>query len=66
MTKYCRCNHCEGQPVTVRPNDMDIKCSACGKICEVITPEHFKQAFDAGAIYNIDPRTGGPAKKKKR
>jgi predicted RNA-binding Zn-ribbon protein involved in translation (DUF1610 family) len=43
------------------------KCPSCGdEGGEVISQERFEEGFEAGVYYNIDPRTGKRAKKKKR
>jgi len=43
------------------------KCSTCGgSNGQILSQERFNEGFEAGAIYNIDPITGKPAKKRKR
>ena len=43
------------------------KCSTCGgSNGQILSHERFNEGFEAGAIYNIDPITGKPAKKRKR
>jgi hypothetical protein len=45
----------------------DPKCSSCGSHNgDVLSPGRFKEGSKAGVSYNIDPRTGKRAKKKKR
>jgi hypothetical protein len=69
MANWWRClAGCNG----VTPiSDEDVK--AGGKKCivcnvtrgEIITQEQFNESFAAGAIFNIDPRTGKRSKKKR-
>jgi hypothetical protein len=43
------------------------KCPACGSTNgERISNERFNEGFKAGVFFNIDPKTGKPAKKKRR
>lgn len=43
------------------------ECPSCGRHRgQMLSKEQFGKSFGAGAIYNIDPKTGGPAKPKKR
>lgn len=43
------------------------KCTSCGSANgEVLTDERFNEGFKAGTYYNIDLKTGKPAKKKRR
>lgn len=43
------------------------KCPSCGSANgEILTDERFNEGFKAGTFYNIDPKTGKPAKKKRR
>ena len=42
------------------------KCPSCGsENGEVIDDRRLEEGLDSGAIFNIDPKTGKPAKKKK-
>jgi DNA-directed RNA polymerase subunit RPC12/RpoP len=42
-------------------------CASCGvRNGGTISQERFSEGFEAGAIYNFDPRTGKPAKKRRR
>lgn len=42
------------------------KCPSCGsENGQVIDESRLKEGLDSGAIFNIDPKTGKPAKKKK-
>jgi hypothetical protein len=42
------------------------KCPSCGSANgEVISNKRLKEGMDAGVFYNIDPRTGKRAKKKR-
>jgi hypothetical protein len=43
------------------------KCATCGGGNGRIVPEgQFAEGFAAGVYYNLDPKTGKPAKKKRR
>jgi ribosomal protein L40E len=47
--------------------DDTTKCPNCGSTNgQLISKERLKEGVDAGAFWNIDPNTGGPAKRKKR
>lgn len=42
------------------------KCPSCGgRNGQIISSDRVKEGLDAGVFYNIDPKTGGPAKKKR-
>jgi hypothetical protein len=42
------------------------KCPSCGsENGEVIDEKRLNEGLESGAIFNIDPKTGGPAKKRK-
>ena len=65
MAEYYNCFSC--RKVTVLLGTTERKCPLCGSTNgETISQERFDEGFKAGAIFNIDPRTGGPAKKKRR
>lgn len=53
--------------VTPLTEDMEKKCASCGKATngQLLTAKQYNEMFEAGAIWNINPKTGGPAKKKK-
>ncbi len=64
MAEYYHCFNCK-TVVPVLPG-AERKCPSCGGTSgEVISQERFDQGFKAGAYYNIDPRTGKPAKKRR-
>jgi hypothetical protein len=47
--------------------DKDAKCLTCGGTNgQIVSQQHFDEGYKAGAYYDIDPRTGGRAKKKKK
>ena len=53
--------------VFVSENAAPKKCAVCGGTqIEVLSSERVKAGMDSGAYYNIDLRTGGRAKKKKK
>ena len=53
--------------VFVIANDAGNVCPSCGGTTgEIVSNTHLKEGMEAGVYWNIDPRTGGPAKKKKR
>jgi hypothetical protein len=64
MVEYYRCITCH----KVHPllEGVERKCSVCGSTNGEVSDEHFKAGFEAGTYFNIDPKTGGPAKKRKR
>lgn len=46
-------------------SDAEKKCPSCGGTNgEVLSADRVKSGMDAGVFYNIDPKTGGRAKKK--
>jgi len=61
---YYQCFSCKmAFPLT---REGDPKCPSCGKNHgEVLSPERFAQGMESGVIFNIDPRTGKRAKKRK-
>ena len=65
MTEYFRCIPCQ-KVSTILPGD-ETKCGACGgSNGELLSAERFDQGFKAGVYFNIDPKTGGRAKDKKK
>ena len=45
----------------------EAKCPSCGSTNgELLSHERFNEGFKAGVLFNIDPKTGKPAKKKRR
>ena len=43
------------------------QCPSCGSSNgQIISDERLNEGLDSGAIFNIDPKTGKPQKKKKR
>jgi DNA-directed RNA polymerase subunit RPC12/RpoP len=55
------------QKVSIMVAEDTDACPTCGsKNGEVISNERLKEGMKAGAIWNIDPRTGKRAKPKKR
>ncbi|SAL01654.1 hypothetical protein AWB80_08178 [Caballeronia pedi] len=60
-----RCLACQKAFILI-DDAQEKKCPACGSgRVEELSNEIFKKAYDAGAIYDIDPRTGGRAKKRR-
>lgn len=52
--------------VTVLSGPVD-KCPSCGSANgQVVSADRLREGFEAGVYYNIDPKTGGRAKKRKR
>lgn len=46
--------------------DKSDKCPSCGSSNgQIVDEQRVKDSMDAGAYFNIDPKTGKPAKKKK-
>ena len=42
------------------------KCPSCGSTNgQAISAERCKEGFEAGVFFNIDPKTGKPAKKRR-
>lgn len=42
-------------------------CSSCGgQNGQIVSQERFEQGHKAGVYYHLDPRTGKPARKKRR
>ena len=65
MAEFFNCFGCS--KVAPLIGNVERKCPSCGSTNgEVISQERFNAGFKAGAFYNIDPRTGGRAKKKRR
>jgi len=63
MVDYYRCITC--RKIFPLLDNFEKKCVSCGGTNgEIVSEEHFKAGFEAGAYFNIDPRTGDPAKKK--
>lgn len=61
---YYRCFSCE--KVFPLMGENENKCPSCeGANGEVISAERVKEGMEAGVYYNIDPKTGKRAKKKK-
>lgn len=54
------------QKVFLLPDDREKKCPSCqsGQV-QLLSNELLEKAHKAGAIYNIDLRTGGRAKKRR-
>jgi hypothetical protein len=65
MPRHYRCITCHlVYPIA---DDAERRCTICGDTNgEIITDAHLKEGFEAGAYFNIDLRTGGRAKAKKR
>jgi predicted nucleic acid-binding Zn-ribbon protein len=66
MTDWHRCRKC-GQLAAILDPQVAAECGACGsKDAEIVPADQVKKGLEAGAYYNIDPRTGGRAKKKRK
>jgi len=63
MVNWFSCFDCQKvMPVTIDA----IKCISCGSTRgELLPPERVKEGFEAGAYFNIDPKTGKRAKHKR-
>lgn len=64
MAQFFECFGCKN--VILLSDETKKVCPGCGSANgQVISFERVKQGMDAGVFYNIDPRTGKPAKKKR-
>lgn len=64
MAQFFECFGCK--KVVLLSDDTKKVCPGCGSANGQIIPfDRVKQGMDAGVFYNIDPRTGKPAKKKR-
>jgi len=53
--------------VSIFTGDARDKCEICGgSRIQLLSKERVKEGMESGAYYNIDLRTGGHAKKKRR
>jgi hypothetical protein len=65
MVDWFRCNDCKKAFPLL--GNAEAKCSSCGgSRGEVVSQEHIREGTQAGAYFNIDPRTGKPSRKKPR
>jgi hypothetical protein len=65
MTQWFECFDC--RKVGPILSGAETKCAACGSVNgEILSAERFKEGFDAGVYFNIDPRTGKPAKRRRK
>jgi hypothetical protein len=66
MAAY-RCFNCHKISLVSQAVEQAPKCPSCGGTNgEFLSPERFKEGVEAGVYFNIDPKTGGPAMKKRR
>jgi RNA polymerase subunit RPABC4/transcription elongation factor Spt4 len=64
MTAHYSCFTCRN--VSVLVSTAEKKCPLCGSSNgEVLSKERFEEGLKSGAVFNIDPRTGKRAKKRK-
>ena len=69
MAQWYECFDCRNlSPISDGDNQSpeERKCSTCGTTHgQVISHERMKDGLEAGVFFNIDPRTGKRAKKKR-
>ncbi|MFL9921586.1 hypothetical protein PQR75_40795 [Paraburkholderia fungorum] len=64
MAEFFECFACMKVMPLVRPEEK--VCPGCGSTNgQIISSERVKEGMEAGTFYNIDPRTGKRAKKKR-
>jgi hypothetical protein len=64
MTDWFRCNSCKRLFALIHGPTKT--CPSCGGSSgETVSGEHVGEGVEAGAYFNIDPRTGKRSKKKK-
>lgn len=64
MMQFFECFAC--RKVLLLSDETKNVCPGCGSVNGQVIPfERVKQGLEAGAFYNIDPRTGKPARKKR-
>jgi hypothetical protein len=65
MVKYYQCKCALVRAV---PDDADqrFNCSTCGELGFEIPADQFKEGFEAGVYFNLDPGTGKRAKPRRR
>jgi hypothetical protein len=65
MADFFHCYSC--QKVAPLLQSPEKKCPLCGSTNgDIRTASQIDEMMKAGAVWNIDPKTGGPAKKKRK
>lgn len=65
MADFFQCNSCHRVAPLLQSQEK--KCPLCGSTNgDIRTASQIDEMIKAGAVWNVDPKIGGPAKKRRR